>query len=117
MDKLLILISKNPYGSIDAKENLDVILAASVFSQCSVLFLGEGLLQLLPEQHSTDKKNKVFTRGYSALPDYGIETCYCESADLVKWSLDPKQLITEPTALTPSEADELIRDYDKVLNL
>ena len=30
---------------------------------------------------------------------------------------DPKQLITEPTALTPSEADELIRDYDKVLNL
>ena len=63
------------------------------------------------------KKNKVFTRGYAALPDYGIETCYCESADLVKWSLDPKQLITEPTALTPSEADELIRDYDKVLNL
>lgn len=117
MDKLLVLISKKPYLSIDAQENFDVILAASAFSQCSVLFLGEGLLQLLPGQRTTDSKVKVFTRGYAALPDYGIDKYYCESTDMEKWSLDSKQLIIEPIALSPSETDKLIRSFDKVLNL
>ena len=117
LERLLILITKRPYHSIASQEGLDVILAASVFAECSVLFLSDGILQLLPDQKANDTKIKVFTRGYAALPDYGVEQFYCLSSDLEKWSLDNKKLLLEPISLLPSEIDSLIRSFDKVLNL
>ena len=117
MQRLLILITKRPYHSIASQEGLDVILAASVFTECSVLFLSDGILQLLPDQKANDTKIKVFTRGYAALPNYGVERFYCQSSDLEKWSLDSKMLMLEPISLLPSEINPLIRSFDKVLNL
>jgi tRNA 2-thiouridine synthesizing protein C len=117
MDRLLVVISQRPYHSIESQEGLDVILTASVFTQCSVLFLSDGILQLLPDQRANDMKIKVFTRGYAALPDYGIEKFYCQSIDLEKWSLDSSMLLLQPITLTPAETNQLIQSFDKVLNL
>ena len=50
---LLLLIRHSPYGSSLARASIDVALAAAAFDQAvSLLFVGDGVLQLLPEQRT-----------------------------------------------------------------
>jgi tRNA 2-thiouridine synthesizing protein C len=50
---ILIVLRHSPYGSSLAKASLDVAFAHAAFEQSvDLLFLGDGVLQLLPEQDS-----------------------------------------------------------------
>jgi sulfur relay (sulfurtransferase) DsrF/TusC family protein len=44
---LLFVLTSAPHGRINAQEGLDALLMGSAFADCSALFLGDGILQLI----------------------------------------------------------------------
>jgi tRNA 2-thiouridine synthesizing protein C len=68
---LLVLVRHSPYGSSLARTSLEVALTAATYEQpVAVLFLGEGVLQLLPEQDSTHIGVKNIGKLIASFPLY-----------------------------------------------
>ncbi|MDA9064726.1 sulfurtransferase complex subunit TusC [Pseudomonadales bacterium] len=116
MKKLLFVQSHPPHGSLFGQEGLDAILAGSAFIECGVLFLGDGIYQLLKEQQTTALASKNFSVSYQALQDYGVESLFCSAADLLARNLTVADLIVTPTVLDATELAALLRDYDGILD-
>ena len=96
---LLIVIRHSPYGSSLAKAALDVALAAAAFEQqINLLFLGDGVLQLLPDQSSELVGTKNIGRQLSALPLYDIDAVYVDAEAAARYSID---LAQAPVATHP----------------
>ena len=114
--KLLFIQSKPPHGSINAQEGLDAALMGSAFSDCSLLFTGEGVLQLIKSQDPADLGTKDFARAFGALRDYGVNHICVDAASLERFQLSVSDLAIEVEALASAEAARLIASHDKVLN-
>jgi len=70
------------------------MLTAAVFDQdVSVVFLGAGVLQLLPEQDGAALGTKAFTKLFPALDLYEIRKVHADAAALRAWNLDPAALL------------------------
>lgn len=103
ISKKLLFISRHaPYGSSLAKEALDAILAASAYDQeLSLLFMDDGVFQLLKHQEPNDIGQKNFAAMLPALSLYDVNNIYVH-----KESLDTRQITT----------DELIVDSIRTIN-
>ncbi|RYG18492.1 MAG: sulfurtransferase complex subunit TusC [Chitinophagaceae bacterium] len=84
MAKKLLFISRHaPYGSSLAKDALDAILAASAYDQnLSLLFMDDGIFQLLPNQDTSDIAQKNFASLLPVFSLYGIDSIYVHSESL-----------------------------------
>ncbi len=116
MSSILYVFSRPPHGSINAQEGLDALLMGSAFTQCSVLFLGGGLMQLIKGQLPDQLGTKNFSLGFGALKDYGVARIACSKPDLIGYGLSPDDFLIEIEALDAACMQALIRDHDKVLN-
>ena len=75
--KILFILKSPPYASTSAQEGLETILAASVFEQdITVLFMGDGVLQLLKSQQGNTIQRKNIASLLEAFPVYDIEKVY-----------------------------------------
>jgi len=100
--KLLFISRHAPYGSSLAKEALDAILAASAYDQeLSLLFMDDGVFQLLQAQEPKEIAQKSFAAMLPALSLYDINDVYVH-----KESLKARQIATH----------ELILDTIKVID-
>src|SRR5690554_7301836 len=74
MQKRILLISRHaPYGSSIAREALDAVLASAAYDQqISLLFMDDGVFQLLAEQDPGSIGQKSFASMLSALPLYDV---------------------------------------------
>jgi len=80
---ILIVNQSAPYGNANAKESLDLALASSAFEQAlSILFTGDGIYQLLPEQSPDGIQSKNLLQMLKALPIYGVEQLYVDQQSL-----------------------------------
>ncbi len=69
--RILIICRKAPYGNSLANAALNVALATSVFDQTlALLFMGDGVWQLMPGQDSMGIAHKNLSKQLSALPLY-----------------------------------------------
>ena len=85
----------------------------SAFTECALLFIGDGVLQLLSPQ-APGEAGKMSLKG-TALKDYGISEIFCCQASLEARQLTPTQLML-PVALVAGDAiHALISRYDKTL--
>ena len=116
MKTFLFVNTYSPHMSISAQEGLDALLMGSAFTQCSALFLGDGILQLLQGQDTEPTKQKNFSRSFGALKEYGVENIYCSKSQLRKYGLDETDLLLEVTALDDSKVASLLADHDVILN-
>ena len=99
----LVVIRQTPYGSSLARASLDVALAAAAFDQAvALLFLGEGVLQLLPDQDSTAIDKKNIAKLIASLPLYDIESIYVDAAALTRYAITAGEL---PQTVTPLDKD------------
>lgn len=117
MKKSFLLICRQPpYGNTRAREALDVALTAATFDQSvSMLFLGDGVLQLLRDQQPADIAQKALDKQLAALPLYDIETIYVEAAALSVRGLDVADLALPVQVLTPEQIAQQIGSHDIVL--
>ncbi|MBR9727150.1 sulfurtransferase complex subunit TusC [Shewanella intestini] len=82
MKKISILFRHSPYGNAASREGLDLALLSASFEQeVSVIFIGEGLLNLLPNQQPQLSGVKDYIATFKAMPLYDIESVLvCEQS-------------------------------------
>lgn len=95
-EKLLFVCRHAPYGRGIAREGLDAILAAAAYGQdIGVLFIDDGVFQLLPNQAPGALPQKNLAANLSALPLYDVERLYVHSESLQERGLKLESLNLE----------------------
>ena len=115
MNKFLFIFSKTP-RNINSQEGFDALLTGSAFGMCSVLFIGDGVYQLLKEQKPEPLGVKNYALGFSALSDYDVDMIYCSKSQLQFLNVNTSKLIIPAVELTDYEVNQLITQHDKVLS-
>ena len=112
----LIVCRRPPYGESFAREALDMAMACAAFDQSvAMLFIGDGVLQLIAGQHGEVIGQKAHDKQLSALPLYDVETLYVDAQALQARQLDSKSLALPAQALAPAEIAALLAAHDIVL--
>lgn len=113
---VLIVLRHSPYGSSLAKASLDVAFANAAFEQSvDLLFLGDGVLSLLPEQDSQLLGMKNAGRQLASLPLYGIQSVYVDAEAAAHYNLDLTNAPVDTRRLGALEIHQLMVAYDHLL--
>jgi len=114
--RALLVTRHSPYGGTLARSALDVTLAAAAFDQpVDLLFMGDGVLQLLPAQEGRAHGRKDMARQLAALPLYDIDHVYADAEAAAQYGveLDAAPLAVHP--LEPSGIRSLMQACDLLL--
>jgi tRNA 2-thiouridine synthesizing protein C len=115
---ILLVLRHSPYGSSLAKASVDVALATAAFSQAiDLLFLGDGVLQLMPDQDSRALGMKNVGRQLASLPLYDINHVYVDAEAVARLSVDLSQAPLDTRALDKEQIHRLMAGYDHLLGL
>jgi tRNA 2-thiouridine synthesizing protein C len=118
MRKILFVSRKAPYGNSQSREALDALLAASAYDQeLSLLFMDDGVFQLLSNQNSTLIHQKNMASSLKALELYGVENIYCLADSLIQRGLNRADLIFEDIKLIDNiAANNLMSQQDQLIS-
>ena len=109
--KFLYINRKAPYGTIYAWESLEVVLIGAAFEQdVSLLFMDDGVYQLVKEMQTKGIGMKNFTATYAALGDYDISKIYVDKDALSERGLaldDLQHLVWEDENEDWAEKDSI----------
>jgi tRNA 2-thiouridine synthesizing protein C len=116
--KLLFVSRHAPYGSSLAKDALDAVLAASAYDQqLSLLFMDDGVFQLLANQSSSAIGQKSFAAILPVLPLYEITSIYVHYESLVKRQITVNELVIPGVQIIDSTAIcSLLAQQDQLLS-
>jgi tRNA 2-thiouridine synthesizing protein C len=113
---ILIVLRHSPYGSSLAKASMDVALATAAFSQIvDLLFLGDGVLQLQPDQDSQRLGLKNIGRQLSSLPLYDINCVYVDAEAAARYNMDLSRAPIDTRVVDQSELHQFMVGYDHLL--
>lgn len=116
MKKFLLIMQQNPYANSQALEALEFAFALCAFDQeVSLLFKGDGLLQLLAKQESEKLVGKDFTKAYADLNVFGIKNVYVDEHSAHDFADD--ELLLAPQIVSTEQIADLIKSHDVVLAL
>lgn len=115
---ILIIIRHSPYGSSLARTAIDIALAAGAFEQTvALLFMGDGVLQLIPEQDGAALGTKTISRQIASLPLYDVGRVYAELESSRNYAID---LDSAPVAVIPmgrTDIHGLMCEFDHIMSL
>ena len=115
--KVMFVNRKAPYGTIYALESLEVVLITATFDQdVSLVFLDDGVYELLKGQNTKAIGIKNFSPTYRALDGYDVEKLYVERESLAARGLSEDQLLVDVEVLSSAEMGELMAEQDVVLS-
>lgn len=115
--KLLFVLRHAPYGQSLAKEALDAILATSAYEQdLSVIFIDDGVFQLLNTQQAEAIEEKSIARLLSAFPLYEINNLFVCADSLTARGLQKNRIQQDVTPLDPSQIKQLFAEQDHLLS-
>lgn len=107
--RLTVVIRRTPYGSSLARAAVDAALANAAFEQpVDLLFIGDGILQLLAEQNSRVIGVKNIGRLLGSAPLYDIEAVYVDAAALARYQLTAPDLMLPVIPLDEAAIHELL---------
>lgn len=114
----LALCRQPPYGSALAREGLEAVLAAAVMDQSpDLLFLRDGVFQLLDNQKPDEIRQKSLQRNLQALPMFGVERIHVCERSLMERGIDAKQIkIPGVKVELVLDTGSFIAGYDTVLS-
>ncbi|MEM1412472.1 MAG: sulfurtransferase complex subunit TusC [Pseudomonadota bacterium] len=112
----LFLFDEAPLRNVHALELLDAALVAAAFDlPTTLLFLGDGVLQLLPEVSPNLSQEKAMARQLAVLPEYGIEQVYACGRALDERQLAAASLVLSVIRLDPAEQTALFARQDVII--
>jgi len=129
--KFLYVNRKAPYGTIYAWESLEVVLIGAAFEQdVQLLFMDDGVFQLVKGQDTSGSDMKNFSPTYAALGDYEVTKIYVDEQSLTERGLtldDLQHLVWEDEdddwaekdsikLVSRAEVADLMDDSDVVLS-
>jgi tRNA 2-thiouridine synthesizing protein C len=113
---LLIISQSTPYGRSSAAEALDTAMAAAALDvPVTLLFDGDGVLQLLPAQAGSELGVRNLSQLLEALPAFEVERCFVAAEALAQRSLAPDTLALPGPLLDAEAVTALLRSADVVL--
>ena len=115
MKKFMFVNRKAPYGTIYALESLEVVLITATFDQdVSLVFLEDGVYQLMKGQDTSGIGIKNHSKTYRALEGYDVEKLYVERESLEARGLSEDDLIVDVEVLSSDEMAGLMAEQDVV---
>ena len=114
-DKLLYVFSRAPYSTSSGQEGLDASLVGAAFDcTISVLFIHDGVFQLLKGQNCEATQLKQYTKAFSALQDFGIEKIYLHDLSSVARGIEVDQLIQDVELVNTAQVSDIIAQQHRV---
>lgn len=108
---------KAPYGTIYALESLEVVLIAATFDQdVSLVFVDDGVYELVKGQDTAGTGIKNHSKTYRALDGYDVEKLYVERESMAARGLGEDDLIVDVEWLSTAQMAELMAAQDVVLS-
>jgi len=115
--KFMFVNRKAPYGTVYALESLEVVLISAAFEQdVSLVFVDDGVYQLMKGQQTKGIETKNFSPTYRALEGYDVEKLYVERESLEARGLAEDELIVDVTVLDAKELGALMEEQDVVVS-
>lgn len=117
MKKFMFVNRRAPYGTIYALESLEVVLIAATFDQdVSLVFLDDGVYELVKGQDSKAVGIKNFSPTYRALEGYDVEKLYVERESMQERGLGESDLLVPVEVLSSAEMAALMAEQDVILS-
>jgi len=115
--KFMFVNRKAPYGTIYALESLEVVLITATFDQdVSLVFIYDGVYELVKGQQTKGIGVKNFSPSYRALEGYDVEKLYVDSASLTQRGLTEADLLVPVELLDAQQMGELMAGQDVILS-
>lgn len=113
---MLIICQQAPWSNSMVRETLDLALSGGAFDlPISLLFLDDGVFQLVKDQQPQAVQQKNITSNLQALPLFGITEILVVEQHLCARGLNSQQLL-EPVKLIQQESlNSLLTYYDTVI--
>src|SRR4030066_831545 len=106
---------KAPYGTIYALESLEVVLISAAFDQdVSLIFMDDGVYQIVKGQHTKAIDVKNFSPTYRALEGYDIEKLYVEKESLDQRGLTEADLLVDVQVMSSAETAKIMAEQGVV---
>ncbi|RZA08280.1 MAG: sulfurtransferase complex subunit TusC [Moraxellaceae bacterium] len=104
----LFIFTQSPNSNTQAREGVEAVLACAAFDQTpAVMFIDQGVLQLLPQADKVGRKN--LNKMVQALEIYGVESIYVCADSLVRFGVAPTELKPEGQLISLSERSLIIQ--------
>ncbi len=114
--KILFVMRHGPYGTALAREALEAALGTGSFgANPTVLFMDDGVWQLLANQQGAAIQQKSHYAMLSALPVYGVEKLLVERDSLDARQLNVNDLPDNVTIIERAQTSKLLADSDVIL--
>lgn len=119
MRKSLLVVSRQaPWSGLAAREALDLALAGGAFDlPLGLLFLDDGVFQLLDNQQAATLQQKDLGANLMALPMFGVEALFVSSRCLQERGLGNDNLKMPIKVLDDLQIRALFEHYDQVITL
>ena len=115
--KFMFVNRKAPHGTIYALEGLEVVLVSAAFDQdVSLVFVDDGVYELIKGVNTKGIEVKDFSKTYRALEGYDVEKLYVEKASMDARGLTEADLIVDVTVLDSAEMANLMAEQDVVIS-
>ncbi len=116
MKNLLLVCHETPYRNSHTVEILEAGMVGAVFDfNVSLLFRGEGIWSLLPQQDAAALGRRTVGKVLSALPTYDVSAVYACSEAAAAAGLDHNRFVVPVTLLEPAAQGALIQQQDAVI--
>lgn len=115
--KFMFVNRKAPYGTIYALESLEVVLIAATLDQdVSLVFLDDGVYELVKGQDTTGIGIKNHSKTYRALEGYDVEKLFVERESMEARGLTVDDLMVDVEVLSQAQMADLMAAQDVVLS-
>ncbi|ANE55176.1 sulfurtransferase complex subunit TusC [Methylomonas sp. DH-1] len=112
MNSFLFVMRRPPHSGVRLAESLDALLTAAAFDQrVAVLWLDDGVLQLLAQQQPESLALKDTSAIFTALELYEVTELYLERESLQERGLVPEDLILPVRLIGRREINALIGGF------
>jgi tRNA 2-thiouridine synthesizing protein C len=117
MKKFMFVNRKAPYGTVYALESLEVVLITATFDQdVSLVFIDDGVYELVKGQQTKGIGVKNYSPSYRALEGYDVEKLYVDQASLSARGLTEADLLVPVQVLDTQAMGQLMAEQDVILS-
>lgn len=117
MKKFMFVNRKAPYGTIYALESLEVVLITASFDQdVSLIFMDDGVYDIVKGQQTKGIGIKNFSPSYRALEGYDVEKLYVDHDSLTQRGLTEADLLVPVEVLDAAAMGQLMAEQDVILS-
>lgn len=115
--KFMYVNRRAPHGTIYAQESLEVVLVGAAFDQdVSIVFMDDGVYQILKDQDTSAIGTKNFSKTFRALEMYDVEKLYVEKESMQARGISEDDLNVPVEVKSSEEIGRLMDQHDVILS-